>query len=292
LSSKLAGPATPRAASTPAPIDAGARLIEVQKRSLPVERIKDRLAKGEYVLAAGTNRLTHYNLIQMLGLSGFHAVWFDQEHGGLTTQQIELAALAARSVGLDCFVRVAPTDYALVTRCLESGASGIMAAQIVSAEQAEQVARWAKFAPQGCRGLNPLAWEGRFGAVSLKDFCERANQNTFVAIQIETPSALEECEQIAAIDLVDLLFLGPADLSLSLGVPGEFFHPKCLDAMKRIDEACRKHGKHWGAVCFNAKHGRVLAEHGCRLLSITSDVRMIQAGIDSAKRDFAEFFEQ
>ena len=99
-----------------------------------IETIKQRLARNELVMSAAVGRVLHHNFVQMIGLSGsFHAVWFDQEHVGLTVEQLEVATLAARSVGLDNFVRVAPTDYATVTRCLEAGGGGVMAAQIFTA---------------------------------------------------------------------------------------------------------------------------------------------------------------
>lgn len=254
-----------------------------------MERTKQRLQRGELVLAVGVGRLAHHNLIQIIGThSGFHAIWIDLEHGSLSTEQLEIATLAARGVGLDNFVRLAPTDYAAVTRCLESGAGGVMAAQITSAEHAEQFVQWAKFAPRGHRGLNTSGRDAGFAALSVTEFCEKANRETFVAIQIETLGALNECDQIAAIDGVDLLFIGPADLSQSLGVTGDFFHPKCIEAMDRVAEACRKHGKHWGAVCVNPEHAERMIDRGCRLLSVTNDVRLVHAGLDAVQQLYAD----
>jgi len=256
-----------------------------------VERIKQRLQRGELVLAAGVGRLAHHNLIQIIGLhGGFQAIWIDLEHGSLSIEGLEVATLAARSVGLDNFVRLAPTDYALVTRCLESGAGGVMAAQIASAAQAEQFVQWAKFAPRGRRGLNTSGWDARFASLPVAEFCEKANRDTLVAIQIETLGALDQCDQIAAIDGVDLLFVGPADLSQSLGVTGEFFHSKCLEAMDRVAEACRKHEKHWGAVCVSPEHAKQMIQRGCRLLSITNDVRLVHAGLDAVQQLYADCF--
>src|SRR5690606_30351960 len=156
----------------------------------------------------------------------FDGFWIDHEHCGFTIEQMESAARAGRACGMDCFVRVAPTDYALVTRCLESGTGGVMAAQISSPEQAEEFVKWAKFAPRGHRGLNPGGFDGRFGTLPLAEFCKQANEKTFVAIQIETVAAVDCCEEIAAIDGVDLLFYGPADLSQAYGVTGETMHPQ------------------------------------------------------------------
>lgn len=255
--------------------------------------LKDRLAHGETVNVFAIGRAYHPNLIQMFGIhGGFHGFWIDHEHVGFSIDQIEQAATAGRAAGFDCFVRVAPTDYALVTRCLESGARGVMAAQINNAEQAEQFVSWAKFAPRGRRGLNSAAYDGRFGNMPLAEFCETANRETFVAIQIETVEAVENVDAIAAIEGVDHLFLGPSDLSQAYGLTGQFMHPTCLAAIEKISAACRQHGKSWGAVTMTPDHCEMLVKHGCRLISMTNDVRLINAGIKSVKQTFAPLFER
>jgi 2-dehydro-3-deoxyglucarate aldolase/4-hydroxy-2-oxoheptanedioate aldolase len=256
-----------------------------------VESIKARLARGQLVLAAGVGRIAHHNLLQIIGIQGgFHALWFDHEHVGLSIDELEIGTLAARSQGLDSFVRVAPTDYALVTRCLEAGAGGVMAAQISSAEQAEQFVRWAKFHPRGARGLNSGGWDAQFATIPLAQFCERANRESFVAIQVETLGAAEQCHEIAAIDGVDMLFVGPSDLSQAFGVTGDFFHPNCLAAIDRVAAACKQHGKHWGAVCLSPEHADMLTSKGCKLLSPASDVKIVNAGVQALKSQYSKYF--
>ncbi len=255
------------------------------------ETFKQKLARGERTIAFAISRLNHHNLIQMLGMAGgFDGFWIDAEHAGFSATEIEIAALAGRAVGLDSFVRLAPTDYATVTRCLESGVSGVMAAQIRSAAHAEEFVRWCKFAPRGCRGLNAGGYDGRFGTLPPAEFTARANRENFVAIQIETRGALEECEAIAAIDAVDHLFVGPSDLSQVLGVTGDFLHPDCLAAIDRVAAACQKHGKSWGAVTLSPEHTRMCVEKGCRLVSLTNDVRLVNAGIKAVRQTFADLF--
>jgi 2-dehydro-3-deoxyglucarate aldolase/4-hydroxy-2-oxoheptanedioate aldolase len=255
--------------------------------------LKQRLNDGETVLTFAAGRVYHHNFLQIVGLAGgFHGVWLDMEHVGLTTQDLEVATLACKAHGLDTFCRVAPTDYATVTRCLEAGSGGVMAAQIFSAKQAEEFVRWSKFAPRGYRGLNTGGIDARFTMTPAAQFTAQANADTFVLIQIETLQAVEECEAIAAIDGVDALFVGPADLSQSLGVTGEFFHEKCVKAIERIGQACRNQGKHLAAVVWNPDHAQLLYDNGCRLLSPTNDVKMVVAGVQAVKRDFAKLFGQ
>lgn len=250
--------------------------------------LKQRLAAGELVLAAACGRVPSHVIVQMIGLSGhFQAVWLDHEHCGFSGAQLEVMALAARAVGLDSFVRLAPTDYASVTRCLEAGAGGVMAAQVHSADQAAEFVRWAKFHPLGNRGLNNGGYDGRFGRRPLAEFAQKANEESFVAIQIETIGSVEQADAIAALEGVDLLFLGPADLSQAFGVTGQPFHPDCVAAVDAIDAACRRHGKAWGAVSLGADHARLLLDKGCRLLSPANDVRLIQEGLAAMGREIA-----
>lgn len=256
-----------------------------------MDTIKQRMARGEMTMIIGVGRLMHRNLVQMVGIQGgFHGVWFDHEHVGFSMSELEVATLAARSIGLDNFARVAPTDYALVTKCLEAGAGGVMAAQIHNAEQAEQFVRWTKFYPRGSRGLNTGGWDARYASIPPAKFCEQANAENFLAIQIETLGSVDDCDAIAAIDGVDLLFVGPSDLSQSLGVTGDFFHEKCLAAIDRVATACRNHGKQWGAVSAGPEHADMLVEKGCKLLSPMNDLKVINAGLANLKQAHGKYF--
>jgi len=257
-----------------------------------VDTIKQRLARDEMVMVIGVGRVMHHAFLQVIGMQRvFDAIWFDQEHCGFSIPELEVATLAARSLGLDSFVRVAPTDYGIVTRSIETGASGIMAAQVFSAEQAEEIVTWTKFAPRGCRGLNSGGFDGGYGTVPLAEHCERSNKETFVAIQIETAQSVDECDAIAAIDGVDMLFVGPADLSQSLGVTGDFFNPKCIAAIDQVAAACKKHGKHWGAVTVNPEHADMMVEKGCKMISPTSDVKLINSGVQAVRQQYAKLFD-
>lgn len=250
--------------------------------------LKQRIQAGERLNVVALGRMFHPNLVHYLGMrGGFDGLWIDAEHAGLTVTDIEHASTAGRVYGLESFVRVPPTDYATITRCFESGASGVMAAQVTGAGQAEEIVTWAKFHPRGRRGLNPLGHDGRFGSVPLAEFTESANRATFVAIQIETASAVEEVDDIAGIDGVDLLFIGPSDLSQALGVTGDFTHERCQEAIDAVAAACRRHGKHWGAVTPTPDYAALVIEKGCTLVSAVSDVKLVTAGLDAMRESFA-----
>jgi 4-hydroxy-2-oxoheptanedioate aldolase len=248
------------------------------------ELMKHRLQRGERLVVFAVGRMFHHNIIHYLGMAGgFDGFWIDVEHGGLTTRDIEIAATAGMAHDLDCFVRVPPTDYATVTRCFESGATGVMAAQIKSAEEAEEFVRWAKFAPRGRRGLNPLGFDGKYGTIPLAEFAEQANRDTFVAIQIETAQAVDEADGIAAVDGVDLLFVGPSDLSQAVGVIGDFTGDASIAAVDHVAAACRAHGKQWGAVTPSPDYAIMLIDKGCTLISPVNDVKLVTTGLAAMK---------
>lgn len=256
-----------------------------------METLKSRLGRGESVNVCAVGRVYHPNFLQMLGMhGGFHGVWFDLEHTAISVGEIESASATARSVGLDSFVRLAPTDYAAFSRALECGASGVMAAQVRSGEQARQIVQWCKFTPIGNRGLNNGGFDAGFGKLGLAEYCEVANRNTLVIMQIETADAVDACDEIVGTSGVDMLFIGPADLSQAMGVPGDYFHPRCLAAMDKVSEACAKHGKPWGVVPVNQKYASLCYEKGCRMFTVASDVRLINAGLNAIKQNFPEHF--
>ncbi len=252
---------------------------------------KSLLATDKMVRVFCTGRLVHPVSIQLFGLAGgYDGFWLDAEHAGISTEQITMAALVGRACGLGSFVRMPVTNYAAVTQSFESGVDGVMAAQVISAVEAEKFVSWAKFAPRGMRGLNTQGADANFTHKSQADLARDANRDHFVAIQIETLGALEEANQIAAIDGVDLLFIGPADLSQSLGVLGQLDHAKVWAAIERVAKACQTHGKAWGIVPAGPAYADRCAQLGCRMLTFGSDVMAMRLGVQSLKTTFASQF--
>jgi 2-dehydro-3-deoxyglucarate aldolase/4-hydroxy-2-oxoheptanedioate aldolase len=254
-------------------------------------RLKELLAKGKLTRVFCLGHLCDPKVVEIIGVNGgYDAVWLDQEHCALTLEQIQQAARAARASGLDSFVRLAPTDYATVMRPLEAGAGGIMAAQVRSSQQTEQIVQWAKFHPRGLRGINNSGIDGAYGTIPFADYLRRANAETFIAIQIEHVDALEEVDAIAAVKDVDVLFVGPADLSQSMGLPGEWNHPKLRSALERVAQAAKNHGIHWAILPPDPEYARSCVDFGCRMLSLGLDVWAVQKGLKAFQQEYAEFF--
>jgi 2-dehydro-3-deoxyglucarate aldolase/4-hydroxy-2-oxoheptanedioate aldolase len=254
-------------------------------------RFKELLARDELVRVFALGRLLNPVTMDLFALAGgFHGCWLDQEHVGLTYGDVQAAAVAARANGFDCFVRMAPTNYAQVTQNLEAGAGGVMAAQIVSAAHAEEFVSWAKFGPRGMRGVNTSGRDGWYTHRAQGEFTAAANREHLVAIQIETLGALADVDAIAANDAVDLLFVGPADLSQAFGLQGQKDHPRVWEAYGQVAAACRKHGKHWGTVPADPAFAERCVEMGCRMISITGDVLAMRLGVAAAKTAYQTLF--
>ncbi len=255
-------------------------------------KIKQLLADGQFVRMFGVGQLYSPKLIEIVGEhGGFDALWLDAEHAGLTMKEIELATMAARAYGMDHFVRMPATDYASIMRALEAGAGGVMVSMVRNADEVEQVVRWAKFGPRGERGVNGGNRDGRFGLEPLAQYVARANAETFVGIQIETAGAIAAVAEIAAVPDVDLLFVGPADISQVMGVPGDFENPKCLETIEKIAGACADAGKPWGIVPRGPEYSERMKNWGCKMFVLGIDIHAVHAGIRSVKERYAAFYQ-
>jgi 2-dehydro-3-deoxyglucarate aldolase/4-hydroxy-2-oxoheptanedioate aldolase len=254
--------------------------------------IKDRLTAGQIVRTAHLCGFVKPRAVEMLGLVGkFHGVWIDQEHSAISHAEMESLLIACRASGLDAFSRVAPTDYATVMRPMEAGCSGVMIAQVRTLDEVKQAVEWAKYPPVGRRGFFGGNIETRFGNIDMARHVANANRERWIAIQIETPESVDIVDQIAATEGVDWLFVGPADLSATLGVPGDFLHPKCVDALKRVGAATRKVGKAWGTLSRDPQHALRCRELGCQLFSVFGDIDCLRAGLTALEERFAALMD-
>jgi 2-keto-3-deoxy-L-rhamnonate aldolase RhmA len=161
-----------------------------------------------------------------------------------------------------------------------------MGAQIRSADHAREFVSWNKFAPAGTRGLNTGGRDADFTYKTAAQFIEDANRQHFVAVQIETLGALEDANDIAAIAGVDLLFVGPADLSLALGVAGQFHHQKLWDAIECVSQACRRNGIAWGAVVPDPEFAKRAIGLGCRMPTFGNDPTILRRGFETIRSTF------
>ncbi len=253
--------------------------------------IKQRLARGELVRVMFQGALASPKLVEIAAkMADVHGIWFDQEHSGLSHQQLEVLLLASRAADLEAVVRVAPTDYTTIMRPMEAGANGVMAAQIRTVSEVEQLMQWAKYPPVGVRGLFRGNHEAGFGTVVQTEHIERANRDRWLLIQIETPEAVACVDDIANVPGVDCLFVGPGDLACTLGVPGQPLHPRCTEALGKVATAAKRSGKPWGVLTLSADHAEHCLQLGCQLFSLVSDLNVVHQGFSSVKQTYSAIY--
>jgi 2-keto-3-deoxy-L-rhamnonate aldolase RhmA len=218
------------------------------------------------------------SLVAADALKGLGFDWFmvDTEHAQVDPETMA-AMMALLSDGLPApLVRVGNVDQYLIKQALDSGAQGILVPLVNSPGQARQAVEFAKYPPQGVRGAAAAA-ASRYG-LELASYLRQANDETLVGVQIETREALHHLDEIASVDGVDLLFVGPQDLTLSLGLLDDRTNPKVREAMARVVDACERHQKVAGTLVVTPEEKKAALDLGFRFLSLASDVRFLLQG--------------
>jgi 2-keto-3-deoxy-L-rhamnonate aldolase RhmA len=209
--------------------------------------------------------------------AGLDFIMLDLEHGSSSLETLADVAASGRGAGIEVFVRVPELSKGYVSRALDCGCTGVMVPMLESAAQAQLFAGWCKFAPVGKRGLSSIGTHSNFVPVrggAAAGFMSGANDKVLAIAQIETGAAIEAIESIASVEGIDALLIGPNDLSVSLGYTGDVQNPAVLEAIDRVAEAARTHGKIFGIHGPDALMERYLSE-GLRLIMSKLDINML-----------------
>jgi 2-keto-3-deoxy-L-rhamnonate aldolase RhmA len=197
----------------------------------------------------------------------------DTEHGPASLETVEDLVRAVKGTDAAPIVRVAANDPALIKQALDRGAMGILVPLVNSAAEAEAAVRAAKYPPLGIRGVAGTR-ANRFG-MDLPDYFARWNDEVLVACQVETALAVDRVDDIAAITGVDILFIGPNDLSANLGVFRRFDDPVFTSAVDRIQRAARAHGVAVGYLAADVDEAVACVERGFLFVGAGSDARLL-----------------
>ena len=218
---------------------------------------------------------------ELMGRAGLDWIVIDLEHGAATEASL-LAHLYATDVGgAAALVRPPSGERLRIGRALDLGAAGIVVPRLDTIAQVNEAVTFLRYPPAGQRGVALLTRGARLGTVNHAGVAG-LNDDIAGIIQIESPLALEAAEDIAAIDGVDCLFVGPADLSHSLGIPGEFSNPSYMAALRKVVDACRKHGKAPGILLYDHGTFRPHLDLGYTFVGIGADVSYVNDGIRAA----------
>jgi 4-hydroxy-2-oxoheptanedioate aldolase len=249
-------------------------------------RLRRVLREKGFVKVVGMNRVTEPWFAELAGKLGFDVIWFDMEHRAHGYELVDRVSLACRATGIDLMVRVRKTGYTSVMRALEFGANGVMVPHCRSAEEARQWVEWTRFPPLGKRGFDGAGADGDYGLTDPLQFLKDQNEETFLVLQIEDRESVECVDEIAAVEGVDLLFVGPADLSISYGVPLQREHALVQRAMDRVANAAAKAGKWWGTVTPTPESAQQELDRGARMVTCADDHFLLVQGLQNAHRQF------
>jgi len=253
--------------------------MPVQAREIAHNHVKEKLAHGE-VVASMTVRLVRDPAIAQIAKSaGFDTFYVDIEHCSLSLDTVSALCLAGLAAGITPMVRVPNGNAEWVTRVLEGGALGVIVPHVRSAAEAKRVVAAARFAPGGERSYAGGAPQLQFRAFPALEAMAALNQATMVTVMMETLEALERVEDIAAVEGVDMLFIGSNDLTTEMGIVGKLDDPRLREAFVRTIAACRKHGKHVG-IGGLASRPDLVAEYvkmGAHFVSTGTDLGFLSA---------------
>lgn len=248
-------------------------------------KIKKRLQNGELVLGTIISEVRNPNVAYMLAQCGFEYFIIDNEHGTYSFESISNMIAAARGAGISVIVRIPEISRENILKPLDSGAAGLLVPMVNTAAEAEEVVRHAKYPPMGKRGVALRRAHSLYTKVNAVEYLQKANNDTFIAVQAETKLSIENINEIASVEGVDCIFCGPFDLSVSLGIPGQIDHPIEVEAIEKIAKACRKHNKIGGILMFDQKMLSQWINKGFRFAVYSSDINLLADAASKAVKE-------
>ncbi len=250
--------------------------------------IKRALKEDKVVLGSFVSEIWSPTIAWMYATAGFDFMFIDMEHGSFNMETVAAMIMAARAGGIAPIVRVPSNDRPSVMRPLDAGAAGLLVPMVETREYAEQLIRFSKYPPLGQRGVALRRAHSAYRAVPAAPYLQKANEETLFVAQIETRLSLDNLEDILDLGSIDVAFVGPADLSTSMGYAGQASHPEVIEAIERVLEACRRHRVAPGIHLTEVNSVKEWARRGMRFISYSGDLAFI---VDSAARDLAQIRE-
>ena len=237
--------------------------------------VRHALAAGQLQLGTNFGQYRSAEYPKLLAAAGFHWAFIDTEHGGFDLETVQDICRVSQLAGLAPIVRVADLQYSLVARSLDCGAQGIIFPRMEDPKLLETALSWTKFPPAGVRGYGLQPSQVEYEAIPFGEAIAHLNANTLTVLQIESARAVEAREEILSVPGIDAVMIGPADLSISMGIPGDFQNSRLIEAVESIRDTCARNGVAPGIHTRTAHLARFWKERGMRFLSCGSDVSFL-----------------
>ena len=232
---------------------------------------------GHFIVEFATPGIGH-----ILKAAGCDFALFDLEHSGFHFETVKSVIRYFEAADLAAIIRVPSSEYHHIARAMDMGAEGLMVPMVGTAKQARSIVEAVKYHPEGRRGVALQVAHDQYRAGTVIDKFAAANRRSTVFCQIETAEGVENAEAIAAVEGVDCLWVGHFDLSVSLGIPGQFDHPDFTAAIAKTTEATRKHGKALGRLVQTVDQGIELYAEGFDFICYSGDAWVLRAALADA----------
>ncbi|HUA51068.1 MAG TPA: aldolase/citrate lyase family protein [Candidatus Sulfotelmatobacter sp.] len=203
-------------------------------------RVKRIMRKGGLALGTYVGGIADAQIVELIGHAGFDAAFIDMEHTSFDLRDVQLMVMAAERVGITPIVRPPGFDPAFILRLLDMGVQGIQVPHITGAEAAREAVKAVRYPPEGERGMAGASRASDYGKVPLKEHIASSNREISLAVMIEDLHALDQIDEIAAVPGIDIVAVGPSDMSRALGVSGERDHALLGAAIERVRKALAK----------------------------------------------------
>lgn len=236
--------------------------------------VRERLARNEAVIGTMLGEMASPGTCRIVREAGYDFVIFDTEHHWPGLETTAWLLRCAREIGLPAIVRAPGFRGQWPARYLDLGCEGLIFPHVETAEQARETVAQVKFPPDGRRGLGTNIAHDDYSAQPAGEFTRRRNAETLVAVQIETALGLENRQKILAVEGIDAVFIGPNDLALSLGLPGQLDSPQVVQAIEDIFASAQAAGVAPGMHAFDVAMAQKYLDAGCRFLCFASEVSL------------------
>lgn len=243
-----------------------------------------RIRKGELIR---TCVLGHYvpAYVCHAARAGYDCIWLDLEHRSMSLREVEALLLASHHFDIDIMVRPPTLEKTGLYRYLEDGAAGLMIPHVSTVEKAEMLVQAVKFPPIGDRGLDNAGLDADYHIHDPDQYAAWANRETFLCVQIETPEAVRNIDAIAAVNGIDMIFVGPGDLGLRLRQSGEM---TVDEAWEKVAAACDNHGLAFGGPTLGMAEMQKRKDQGAQLLVNSSEFQAFSSALAQDIRQFDE----
>ena len=247
-----------------------------------LENFRKKLLSGH--MLGCFSKSTDSSVIEAIGYSGMDYVVLDMEHSPMTTESVKTHLMALGMTPTLGIVRVERFDSMHIGKALDLGAHGIMVTSVQNAEQASTAMQLAKFHPSGERGLCRFVRAGNYGEMPKNDYFTEANRSLMV-LQLEGKEALENFEEIIGVEGIDVIFIGPYDLSQSLGIPGDIENPKITEAVDGMIARANERNVRLGIFTDTPQQLRHWRDRGIAFLAYSNDISILIEALKKLRHD-------